>query len=162
MSSFLSKSRTNRHAIRFTHRHRSSLLDRRPGRFDPGSSSWISNNGWRAEPEFAIFKLLNSVRRLSDYIEPVVCSVALLDLYLTDVDFTMPFIKLYIVILSLIALAQCHSYVVEARKTVQGTFVGAPGYPRAYGMVHTPRTKSSTSDPNIPQSILPWLRMISK
>lgn len=50
----------------------------------------------------------------------------------------MPPIKLYIAALSLFALVQCHSYVVEARKTVQGVLIGTPGYPRAYGMTRTP------------------------
>jgi hypothetical protein len=139
MSSFPSKPKTDRHAIKLTHRHRSSLLDRRPGRFDPGSSSWISRTMAGAQKQ--TLPSLTSVRRLSNYIEPVVYSAALLDLYLTDADFTMPSIKICIAILALIALAQCHSYVVEARKTVQGTFVGAPGYPRAYGMIHTLRSK---------------------
>ncbi|KAM0715425.1 hypothetical protein Q7P37_008923 [Cladosporium fusiforme] len=41
-------------------------------------------------------------------------------------------IKICIAALSLVTLIQCHSYVIEARKIIQGTFVGAPGYPRAY------------------------------
>lgn len=43
-------------------------------------------------------------------------------------------IKIFVAALSLATLIQCHSYVVEARKTVQGTFTGAPGYARGYGM----------------------------
>jgi hypothetical protein len=50
----------------------------------------------------------------------------------------MPSAKICVTALSLVALVQCHSYVVEARKTVQGTFVGASGYPRAYGTVQIP------------------------
>lgn len=49
----------------------------------------------------------------------------------------MLFIKIFIAALSLVTLSQCHSYVIEARKIIQGTFVGAPGYPRAYGTVQT-------------------------
>jgi hypothetical protein len=65
-------------------------------------------------------------------------SAALLDPWSANVDFVMLPPNIYIATLSLVALAQCHSYVVEARKVVRGTFVGAPGYPRAYGMIQTP------------------------
>lgn len=66
-------------------------------------------------------------------------SAALLHPWSAIVDFVMLPVEIYIATLSLIASAQCHSYVVEARKVVRGTFVGAPGYPRAYGMVQTPQ-----------------------
>jgi hypothetical protein len=71
--------------------------------------------------------------------QSVMYSAALLDPWSANVDFVMLPANIYIATLSLVALAQCHSYVVEARRVVQGTFVGAPGYPRAYGMVQTPR-----------------------
>ena len=66
-------------------------------------------------------------------------SAAFLDLWSANVDFAMLPANIYIATLSLVALAQYHSYVVEARRVVRGTFVGAPGYPRAYGMVQTPQ-----------------------
>ena len=68
-------------------------------------------------------------------------SAGLLDPWSANIDFVMLPANIYIATLSLVAFAQCHSYVVEARRVVRGTFVGAPGYPRAYGMVQTPRTQ---------------------
>lgn len=71
----------------------------------------------------------------------------------------MPCIRVHVAELSLIALAQCHSYVVEVRKSVQGTFVGAPGYPRAYGMVHTLRANSRPATLTyLSQSFLNYVR----
>lgn len=72
------------------------------------------------------------------YLELVVYSVTRLNPRSTSPKHGMPPINLYVVTLSLFALVQCHSYVVEARKIVQGVFFGAPGYPRAYGMTQTP------------------------
>lgn len=39
-------------------------------------------------------------------------------------------------VLLLATLAESHSYVVEVRRMVLGTFTGSPGYPRAYGEAH--------------------------
>ena len=69
------------------------------------------------------------------------CSAALAKLCATGHETVMPSVKTYVVTLSLVALVQCHSYVVEARRVVQGTLVGAPGYPRAYGTADAIRSK---------------------
>lgn len=76
------------------------------------------------------------------YIEPLTYSAVLPDICITNISFTMPSYKFCVAALSLFALAQCHSYVVEARKVEKGTFVGAPGYPRAYGMTQIVRRKN--------------------
>lgn len=76
------------------------------------------------------------------YREPFTYSDTHPDTYITVLGLTMPSFEFCVAALSLVALAQCHSYVVEARKVEKGTFVGAPGYPRAYGMVQIVRRKT--------------------
>lgn len=79
---------------------------------------------------------------MSSYIKPVICTAARVKPHPTDFELAMTSIKIYVATLSLVALVQCHSYVVEARTIIQGTFIGAPGYPRAYGMFQTFRAMS--------------------
>lgn len=59
-----------------------------------------------------------------------------------DFEMIMLSIQVCIATLSLFTLIHCHSYVVEVRKISNGTFFGAPGYPRAYGIVQTLRNIS--------------------
>lgn len=53
----------------------------------------------------------------------------------TRYDHSMAFLQIFNVGLTLlVATARSHSFIIEARAIVGGSFVGAPGYPRGYGI----------------------------
>lgn len=52
----------------------------------------------------------------------------------TRYEHSMAFLQIFNVGLTLlVATARSHSFIVEARTIVGGSFVGTPGYPRGYG-----------------------------